>query len=100
MKRWFNSVLALGLAAVNAQAAGTGVLPWERPLERITDSMTGPVAFGLGVAGVALSGGMLLFHGDLSEFGRRGCLAGLAAGTLTAAPTFVSGVFGVTGAVI
>lgn len=76
------------------------MLPWETPLNRITDSMTGPVAFGLGIVGIGISGGSLMFHGDLSEFAKKGCHAGLACSCLTLAPTFVQNVFGVTGGLI
>jgi type IV secretory pathway VirB2 component (pilin) len=100
MKLWYNVALLLVVGAINMFGAGAGVLPWEVPLDRIGDSVTGPVAFILGIAGIAVSGGMLLFHGDLTEFGRKASLAGLAGGTLTLAPTFVTNVFGVTGALI
>jgi len=42
----------------------------------------------------------LLFHGDLGEFGKRGCLAGVACSTLVLASPFLTNVFGVTGALI
>jgi type IV secretion system protein VirB2 len=90
----------LSLTAVHALAGGAGLLPWEQPLDRIADSMTGPVAYGLGVAGIFASGGSLLFHGDMGEFGRRGCQVGLAASVCCLAAPFMANVIGVTGALI
>ncbi len=50
------SVLTLVLlAAADAFAAGSG-MPWESPLEKILDSVTGPVAKVLGVLAIALTG--------------------------------------------
>ena len=43
------------LAAADAFAAGSG-MPWESPLEKILDSVTGPVAKVLGVLAIALTG--------------------------------------------
>jgi type IV secretion system protein VirB2 len=100
MRITIQMAIVMAIYAVGAFAAGTGLLPWEGPLSRITNSLTGPVAFGLGIAGIGAAGGTLLFHGDLGEFGKRGCQAGLACSTLVLAPGFVTNVFGVTGALL
>src|SRR4051812_47950191 len=100
MRITIQAAVMFTLYAIQAFAAGTGALPWEQPMTTITNSVTGPVAFGVGVVGLAVSGGMLLFHGDLNEFGRRGCLAGVACSVLTGSAPFLTNVFKVTGGLI
>ena len=53
-----------------ASAAGGG-LPWESPLEKLKDSITGPVAIGISLIAITVSGAMLIFGGEINEFGRR-----------------------------
>ncbi|MEF1183010.1 TrbC/VirB2 family protein, partial [Vibrio campbellii] len=43
--------VSVGLCSFAANASSTG-LPWESPLERIVDSITGPVAFGASALGI------------------------------------------------
>lgn len=60
------------LAPQSAWAAvGTGgALPYESWLESLRNSVTGPVAFALSVVGIVVSGGVLVFGGDLNGFFR------------------------------
>ncbi len=60
--------LALGFATT-AQAAGTG-MPWEQPLQRILDSVQGPVAKILAVAVIILTGLTLAFGETAGGFRR------------------------------
>lgn len=46
------SVLSL---ATNAFAASAG-MPWETPLNKLVQSLTGPVAKGIGIAAIAIAG--------------------------------------------
>ena len=58
------SVFVLSVA-VNSFAAGSG-MPWEGPLERILNSMTGPTAKVFGVLAIVLVGmGMAFGEGGL-----------------------------------
>lgn len=51
-----------------AHASNTG-MPWESPLEKIVNSITGPVAFGVSVLGIVAAGGGLIFgNNDMSGF--------------------------------
>jgi len=60
--------LAFGL---RLHAAAGGNLPWERPMTTIATSLTGPVAYAIGLIGIAIAGGAMLWGGELTEFGRR-----------------------------
>ncbi len=82
-----------------AFAGSGGSLPWEGPLEKIQQSITGPVAGYIALAAVAIAGGMLIFGGELNDFARRLMYVVLVAGILLGATTIV-GLFGSTGASI
>jgi type IV secretion system protein TrbD len=69
------------------QAAAAGGLPWEKPMTAIATSLTGPVAYAIGLIGIAIAGGAMLWGGELTEFGRRACMIGLVVSVLVfAAP--------------
>src|ERR1700733_12969949 len=57
-------------AARTAQAAtGGGGLPWEAPLTTLSNSITGPVAYGVSIIGIVGAGGILIFAGgQVNEF--------------------------------
>ena len=42
----------------------------------IATSLTGPVAYAIGLIGIAIAGGAMLWGGELTEFGRRACMIG------------------------
>jgi type IV secretion system protein VirB2 len=70
-----------------AHVAAAGNLPWEAPLTAIATSLTGPVAYAIGLIGIAIAGDTMLWGGELSEFGRRACMIGLVVSVLVfAAP--------------
>jgi type IV secretory pathway VirB2 component (pilin) len=47
-----------------------GSLPYETWLTNLRNSVTGPVAFALSMIGIVVSGGVLIFGGDLNGFFR------------------------------
>ena len=94
-------LLAMACAfAVRAHAAAAGTLPWERPMTAIATSLTGPVAYAIGLIGIAIAGGAMLWGGELTEFGRRACMIGLVVSVLVFAAPMLSSAFGVTAAVV
>ena len=40
----------------------------------IATSLTGPVAYAIGLIGIAIAGGAMLWGGELGEFGRKACM--------------------------
>ncbi len=86
--------------AIHASAAPTGTLPWERPMTAIATSLTGPVAYAIGLIGIAIAGGAMLWGGELTEFGRRACMIGLVVSVLVFAAPMLASAFGVAAAVI
>ncbi len=92
--------LSLLMTASMAQAGTTGGLPWESPMQLIAQSLTGPVAYALGLIGIAISGGSMLWGGELTEFGRRAAMIGLVVSVLVFAAPMLSSAFGITGALV
>ena len=82
------------------QAAAAGGLPWEKPMTAIATSLTGPVAYAIGLIGIAIAGGAMLWGGQLTEFGRRACMIGLVVSVLVFAAPLLSSAFGVNAAVV
>jgi type IV secretion system protein VirB2 len=81
-------------------AAASGTLPWERPMTTIATSLTGPVAYAIGLIGIAIAGGTMLWGGELTEFGRRACMIGLVVSVLVFAAPMLASAFGVSAAVV
>jgi type IV secretion system protein TrbC len=63
-----SALFALAYAfAMRANAAAAGTLPWERPMTAIATSLTGPVAYAIGLIGIAIAGGAMLWGGELTD---------------------------------
>ncbi len=86
--------------SVRVHAAAAGTLPWERPMTAIATSLTGPVAYAIGLIGIAIAGGTMLWGGELTEFGRRACMIGLVVSVLVFAAPMLASAFGVAAAVV
>ena len=92
-------VMAFAFAAT-ASASTSGTLPWEKPMTAIATSLTGPAAYAIGLIGIAIAGGAMLWGGELTEFGRRACMIGLVVSVLVFAAPMLSSAFGVSAALI
>ncbi len=90
----------LWACSVQLHAAAAGNLPWERPMQTIATSLTGPVAYAVGLIGIAIAGGTMLWGGELTEFGRRACMIGLVVSVLVFAAPMLASAFGVNAAVV
>ena len=56
------AALALTLLSRQAAAAGAGgITEWETPLQKVVQSITGPVAFSISVIGIVVAGAMLIW---------------------------------------
>ena len=94
-------LMALQVLAVRSFAAPIGGgLPWEKPMTLIATSLTGPVAYAIGLIGICIAGGTLLFGHELGEVGRRACMLGLVVAVLIFAAPMLASAFGVGGAVV
>lgn len=86
--------------SLHANAAPAGALPWEKPMTAIATSLTGPVAYAIGLIGIAIAGGAMLWGGELTEFGRRACMIGLVVSVLVFAAPMLASAFGVAAALV
>jgi len=92
-----SAIAALALVAP-AYAAGSG-MPWEGPLQQITDSITGPVARAAAVIAIVIAGVTIIF----SEGGggvRKLAFVGLGIAIMFAAVSFFLNFFGFAGGAV
>ena len=62
-------VVFLAAASTAHAATGGAGLPWEQPLTTLSNSVTGPVAYGVSLIGIVGAGGVLIFAGGMvNEF--------------------------------
>ena len=64
----FIAVAVMMPELAHATDTGTGELPFETPLKKLTASLTGPVAFGISLIGIIAAGAALIFGGEMSGF--------------------------------
>lgn len=93
------SLLLLIPDLAHASAAGGGGLPWEAPLQTITQSIQGPVAYAISLLGIIACGGMLIWGVEINEFLKRGIMLVLVISLVILASNVLSSLFA-TGAVI
>jgi type IV secretory pathway VirB2 component (pilin) len=92
--------VSLFLIAGLAEANTTTNLPWDSALKTLADSLTGPVAFSLGLMMIVCGFCAIAFVGsEIGGWVRWVAMAAILAGMLGAAPT-VLGLFGMTAAMI
>ena len=71
-----------------------GALPYETWLGNLRKSVTGPVAFTLSIIGIVISGGVLIFGGELNGFFRSLIFIVLVMALLVGAENMMSSFFG------
>jgi type IV secretion system protein VirB2 len=86
-------VWMLSMFAHAAPTGGAG-LPWEAALTQIYTSITGPVALSVAGIGFVSAGAILVFGGDVPEFGRRICYLSLVVALLVTAAGVINTLFG------
>ena len=91
----FLAIALLVVFASSAHAAGTaGGLPYEGWLEKLRNSVSGPVAFGVAMIGIVVSGAVLIFGGELNGFFRTLVFIVLVMALLVGANSMLSTFFG------
>lgn len=87
-------VAAVLLAPSEAWATQAGAgLDWEGPLQRLTTSIQGPVAFAISLLGVVVCGAMLVFGGEINEFVRRAIMLVLVVSVIAFAANLLTNLF-------
>jgi len=85
--------------AADATPGGGAGLPWEGPLEKLKQSISGPVAFVIALLGIIACGATLIWGGEVSEFTRRIIYVVLVVCIIVFANTLLTGVL-FSGAVV
>jgi type IV secretion system protein VirB2 len=93
------ALLVLFPREVHAATGAGGALPYEPWLLSLRNSVTGPVAFALSIVGIVVSGGVLIFGGDINGFFRTFFFIVLVMALLIGAQNMMQTLFG-QGAVI
>lgn len=75
-------------------------MPWEGPLMKVVDSITGPVAFGISVLAIAVAGLSLAFGGQLDGFVHKLAIIALVVSLIVFAVNVLSAVFGVSSTLV
>lgn len=94
------SLTALILSSTAFGAQGGQGLPWEAPLTRLQQSLSGPVAGAIAVIALVAIGVVLVFGGEWNEFARRSVYAVCAIAFIVSAATLLAGLFQVGAAVV
>lgn len=95
----------LGLAfcipgIAHAATAGGGALPWDGPITTLRQDVTGPLAFGIAIIGMAGAGMMLILnHGEMTGFVRTICYVIVVGAFLVGLQNGASAL-GITGAMV
>lgn len=85
--------------AIEANAGGTG-LPWDGPIEKLSNGLSGPVAFLFALGGMVVLGIKWIFGGEMGAMTRSLLTAVAGIALLVFAADFLAGLFGVSGALI
>jgi type IV secretion system protein TrbC len=67
----FFNFFALPVTLISTPEIAQADLPWETPLCSLQNSLTGKTAKAIAMIGLFVAGGLLVFGGELSDFGRR-----------------------------
>ena len=83
-----------------AQASTSSGMPWEGPLMKVVDSITGPVAFGISVLSIAMAGLSLAFGAQLDGFVQKLAIIALVVSLIVFAVNVLSAIFGVSSTLV
>lgn len=101
LSRLFNVLLfvSLSLPGMSFASSSSG-MPWEGPLQKVVDSITGPVAFGISVLAIAVAGLSLAFGGQLDGFVHKLAIIALVVSLIVFSVNVLSAVFGVSSTLV
>lgn len=102
-RRMLRSVLrtagALLAMAGPALASGGSGLPWDAPIQKLVDGVSGPVAFGFAFMGLIALGVRWIYGGDLGPAAKMLMTLVIGVSILAFAAGFLAQLFGLSGAV-
>ncbi|EHK2924619.1 TrbC/VirB2 family protein [Vibrio parahaemolyticus] len=100
-RRSLQAIVSLSLLfPALSHASGSSGMPWEDPLSKIVDSVTGPIAFGVSVLGIVVAGLTLVFGGQLDGFIQKIAILALVVSLIVLATNVMSSLFGVSSTLV
>jgi type IV secretion system protein VirB2 len=97
---WLKANIAVfGFMPFLAHASNTG-MPYEAPLEKVVNSITGPVAFGASVLGIVAAGLGLIFGGEMNGFIQKLMILSLVISVIVMATNLMSFLFNVSSTLV
>ena len=93
-------IVGIILMAGTAYASSSAGMPWERPMEIIMRSLTGPVAFFISVIALVVCVITLIWGAEISDIFKRLIYAVILISVLVGASGLLSKLFGISSAVI
>lgn len=83
-----------------AHASSSTGMPWENPLLKVVNSITGPLAFGISVVAVCCATWPLAFGGELTTFAKTALYIALAISFSVFAVNILSSLFGISSTLV
>jgi len=81
------------LAQASTSDTSTGSLPWESGLAILRNSFSGPIAYAVSIIGIVVCGAMLIWGGEINEFGRRAIMLVLVIAVIVLANSVLTSLF-------
>ncbi len=88
------------LMVADATAGTATGLPWESPLQTFRNSVTGPIALGVALIAIVITGTMLIWGGEINDFARKMIVVILVVALIVTATNVLTVLFGATGALV
>jgi len=89
--------IVAAVALLGTTDAWAGIAQIASPLEKIQDTLTGPVGKAIAIIAIVIAGSTLVFGGELGEFARKAVMVALAIGFILGAANIVTAMGGGTG---
>lgn len=97
---WLKFCITLALFVPGLSHASNTGMPWENPLSKVVDSITGPVAFAASVLGLVTAGIGLVFGGQLDGFIQKLMILALVISLIVMATNILTTLFNVSSTVL
>ena len=88
----------LAMAGPGLASGGSG-LPWDQPIQKLVNGVSGPVAFGFAFMGLIALGVRWIYGGDLGPAAKMLMTLVIGVAILAGASGFLATLFGLSGAV-
>jgi len=81
-------------------AGGQQGLPWESPLQKLENFITGPFAKSISLIAIVICFGILIFGGELNDFAKKAVYVVIGVAGVVGASSLLANLFGGSGALL